>query len=316
MVAGLLAAGGCGSSNGNDDRGSSIPFPQFEPAALAAICHLDVLCGTFPDQATCLSSEQAQPHLYDTLGVDIASGKVVYDGKSARTCLDAVNALASCSRSTYAALEALDPTCSAIFTGTVAAGSACFFSQECAGHGTCASTCTGDACCAGTCASTPVAEGQPCSFVGAVCASGTRCSGGTCQVVPGLGEPCGPPNHPADCVSPLYCDPATSICTAPVATGGPCRVSLSSYDCASALDVCDPATSTCKPRGPIGGPCSGSSSTIGCVFYGMCDQSTNTCVQRPAVGAACDPNTPDCLGGACDPTSHVCTLPPTAGACS
>ena len=308
---GLLVVAGCGGTSGGP-----IPFPQFEPAAVAAICHVEVLCGAFPEEATCLSSEQVQPHLYDTLSVDITAGKVIYDGTNARTCLDAVNAITSCSRTTFASLEAVDPTCSAIFTGTVAAGGACFFSQECAGRGTCASTCYGDACCAGTCASTSVAEGSACSFVGAVCASGTSCSGGICQVLPGLGAPCGAPNYPNDCVSPFYCDSHTNTCKAPVATGGPCRPEFSSYDCASPLDMCDTTTSICTRLGPVGGPCSGNSSTIGCVPYATCDQTTNTCVEVPTVGAACDPNTPDCLGGTCDPTTNVCTLTPTAGACS
>ena len=308
----MTAAAGCGSSG----SGGPIPFSQFEPTSVAAACHLEVLCGRYPDQATCLSSEQTRPHLYDTLGVDIASGKVIYDGSAARTCLDAVNALSICNRSTYSSFSAVDPTCSAIFTGTVAPGGACFFSEECAGQGTCASPCYGDACCAGTCASTTVALGDACSFVGAVCVSGTSCSGGTCQVLPGEGAPCGAPNYPNDCVSPLYCDSTTSTCKAPVATGGPCRTELGSYDCASALDLCDPTTATCKPLGPVGGPCHGNSSTIGCVPYATCDQTTDTCVDRPAVGAACDPNTPDCLGGTCDPTTNICTLTPTAGACS
>ena len=85
---------GCGSGD------VPIPFPEFESTALTALCRLEVLCGTYLDSATCMTSEQTQPHLYDTLAQDIASGKVNYDGASARTCIDTINGVSSCNRNT------------------------------------------------------------------------------------------------------------------------------------------------------------------------------------------------------------------------
>jgi|GEM_PF-2435290 len=315
----LVAVAGCDGGDG------PIPFSQFEPSAEQAVCHLFVLCGDFPDQATCLASEQVQPHYYETIAQDISSGKVVYDGARARTCLDAINALSSCNRSTRASIQRLDPTCSDIFTGTVAAGGGCFVSAECAGGGTCAQTqgtCTLNACCAGTClGSTSVALGGDCSIAGAVCASGTTCtfdstsSTDTCQQLAGAGAPCANTTYTSTCAAPFYCDPTSGTCKTPVATGGPCDPSVGSQGCDSPKDQCDTTTSLCTPLPAPGSPCS--AIDIACLSYATCDSTTNTCVERPGVGQPCDPtNGPSCLGGTCDPTSATCMLTPTGGACS
>jgi hypothetical protein len=317
----LVTVAGCGSGSG----GGSVPFSQFEPSAVQAVCHLLVLCGDFPDQATCVASEQTQPHYYETLGPDISSGKVIYDGTKAKTCLDAINAVSSCNRSTEANVV-LSSACDGIFTGTVATGGGCFFGTECAG-GSCNATaaCAPNQCCAGTCsASTMVGLGGDCGVSGAICVSGTTCTfdtstrTDTCQQLPGQGAPCGYPNYASTCASPFYCDSVSGTCKAPVATGGPCDPTLGPEGCDSVLDSCDPTTSVCTHLLPVGSTCG--SPSVGCISYAVCDPTTLTCVERPGVGAACDPSYATgalCLGGAtCDPTTTTCTLQPTAGACS
>jgi hypothetical protein len=316
----LVAVAGC------DGSGGAIPFSQLESSELAAVCHLEVLCGAFPDLATCMSSDNPSPHLFDTLGQDISSGKVVYDGVKARACVDTLNALSSCDRSALANLN-LDPICGkdTIVVGTVPAGGPCFFSDECAAGGTCQktdSTCTSAECCPGNCLAMPppVAVGGDCSAVAATCVSGSVCvydrstspSTATCQKPRAAGAPCVSINS---CASPLYCDSTSGTCKSPVAEGGACDPSLGSLGCDDGNDRCDPTTMVCTRRLPPRSACDPTNS--GCVSYAACDATTSTCVERPLVGASCDPtNGPSCLGGSCDATTSICTLPLTAGACS
>jgi hypothetical protein len=315
-----VAVAGC------DGSGGSIPFSELEPSAAAAFCHVDVLCGAYPDAATCMASLEAQPHFYDTLSQDISSGKVIYDGVHARECLDRYNGVSSCARSALATLN-LDMTCnnSSIFTGTVAAGGPCFFSEECAAGGTCRktdTTCTSVQCCPGTCLAmpTPVAVGGDCSAVGATCVSGSSCvfdsattpATETCQKPGAAGAPC---VSIASCANPLYCDTMSGTCKSPVAEGGACDPAMGSLGCDDGNDRCDPTTMLCTPRLAPRTACDPTNS--GCVSYAACDATTSTCVELPLAGASCDAtNGPSCLGGTCDATTSICTLTPAAGACS
>ncbi len=313
---GVLGLAGITACNSTDP----LPFAQFESSAQQARCYADVLCGDFPDQATCLASIQVEPHYYDTLGQDIESGKVVYDGGKARACFDKVNGLSSCNRLGPPVIKS-DPTCTTIFAGTVAAGGACFFPEECVG-GWCQQTDTSCApstqCCSGTCITIPppVASGSPCPSPPATCASGICVidpnGTATCQTPVGLGVSC---LGEVPCASGLYCDPATEICKASVGAGGACNPALDSEEC-DLPENCDTTTSVCTPPLPVGATCD--PSTGGCVSYATCDPTTHSCVERPQVGASCDPTGvgPSCLGGSCDATTATCTLEPTSGTCS
>jgi hypothetical protein len=319
----LLALVGCKGGNG----GGSLPFSQFDPTALQAVCRLLVLCGEFPDQATCMASDQEQPHLYDTLNQDISASKVTYDGAKAQSCIDMLNALPSCNRSTVSGIN-VNQECNTIFTGTVAGGGACFFDQECA-SATCQTTASNcdsfTQCCAGSClaVSAPVAVGGDCSAAGATCVSGAVCVVGssatqtetlTCLNPGGAGAAC--TNFEA-CDSGLYCDSTSETCKTPVATGGACNPTIGSSMCDSPKDYCDTTTMVCTPLLAVGSPCTQGTPSP-CVSYATCDATTNTCLERPAVGAACDTTGagPSCLGGSCDATTAICTLDPTSGACS
>jgi hypothetical protein len=317
-VLAFLTAGGC------DGSGAPIPYSQLESSAESAVCHYEVVCNAYPDMATCLASEQASPHFFDTLGADISSGKVLYNGAQARVCIDALNGISSCNRS---ALANFDPECGnvSIFTGTVPAGGPCFFKEECAGGGTCQKTdssCTSDQCCPGTCsaAPAPVPVGGDCSASGASCITGSNCvydnstspATFTCQTPGGVGASC---VSISSCKNPLYCDTKSGTCKSPVATGGACDPSLGSEGCDSGNDRCDTTTMVCTPRLGLRSACDPTNS--GCVSYAVCDATTSTCVDRPTVGQSCDPtNGPSCLGGDCDATSLTCALRPTAGVCS
>jgi hypothetical protein len=297
-----------------------VPFPQLETSTLQAVCHLDVLCGAYPDQSTCLASHQVETQsYYDTLGQDIESGKVVYDGDEARACIDKLNA-ASCTRDGPSPLHSA-PACLTIFTGTVAVGGACFFAEECA-SGDCQgadTTCSRAVqCCPGTCASLapPVAAGGSC-LPPALCAPGLICvlelnGTATCRATVGAGAPC--PGY-VPCASGLYCDSVTMTCKIPGGAGAACNPARDSTDCDIPY-ACDATTSVCTPPLPVGAACD--PTTGGCVPYASCDAATGSCAARPSVGDPCDPTGagPACLDGACDATTALCTSMGTGGACS
>jgi hypothetical protein len=325
-VGALLLGAMVGATSGCDGS-SSIPFSQFEPSMEQGLCHLDVLCGEFPDQPTCLAARQVTPHYDDTLGQDVDSGRVLYDGVKARACVDALNAVSSCHRTGPASYQ-LDPNCNGVFTGTIAVGGTCFFKAECAEGGVCeltdASCASSAQCCPGTCVAVPppTAAGDPCPQFPAACASGICVldpdGTATCRNPVGLGMACG---LVSPCMNTLYCDPTSGTCKAPVGTGGACNPALTSppsvsEDCDGVNDRCSATTSVCTPLLPIGSPCD--PATNGCVTFATCDATTSTCVERPAVGAGCDTTGagPACLGGSCDATTATCTLTPVTGACS
>jgi hypothetical protein len=314
-LAALSMVVGCG----ND----ALPFSELRSSVITAACRYEVLCQDYPDQATCLASTETQPHFFDTMEADIASGKVIYDGVSARACVDAIDGLSTCTRDAFSKLSVSTAVCNKVFTGTVAVGGSCFFSEECVGGGDCLSTgsCTSYQCCAGACQTPPVTvpPGGICPGSGpSVCAPGTTCvvdssGNSTCRAPVGVGGSC---SVSAVCASGLYCDLLTTqTCKPLVATGGRCDPQVGSPDCKAAQDVCDPTTSVCTAPLAVGSSCVNSPEP--CVSYASCDATSGTCVERPPVGAACDPTYgPSCLAGNCDTTSASCVLPPDTGACS
>jgi hypothetical protein len=315
---GSIATGGAAG-------GGPIPIAEYEALALAAGCNVLVRCGLYPDQATCLSSDQVVPHLYDTLVADVASGKVLYDPAQGRACVDATNTL-PCTRTALAASNPDDASCDVVFTGTVAAGGACFLDEECAGGGNCQidyTSCPSGECCPGSCVAPPptVGPGGDCSTYGTVtCAAGTTCtvdangSTASCQATIALGGACVAATTAIPCTYPLYCDKTSGTCKAPASTGGACNPAEDALDCDTQTDHCDTTTLVCTPMVGPGSSCDPVYSA--CPTYAPCDAKTRTCVVEPAVGQACDPTGAFCQGGNCDSTSMTCTLMPTAGACS
>ena len=166
---------------------------------------------------------------------DIAAGIVVYDAQAAGACIDVFKSSASCKQTAVGDIgHRLDATCGKVFTGTLPAGSACFFSDECANRGICGSqTCSGS-CCAGTCVArpAPIPLGGDCSspLQNQDCIEGTVCAanatgGGSCKTPLAAGARCGPYDR---CVQPYQCggifDPVTNegTCTAPPGQGQTC----------------------------------------------------------------------------------------------
>src|SRR5204863_1355185 len=207
------------------------------------VCKSEVACNDMPDMATCLASTKIEPNYVASIKQDIASGKVRYDAAMAGACIDLIDQVygAACSRAALAAVPNRDSNvCDQVFTGTVALGGACFFSEECVKGGACVVTDANCArtlqCCAGTCVA-----GSPTVPVGGSCVSGVNCAGdsycdtsvsgaaGTCTLpTAGEGATC---SGTIPCKAPLFCDTdaATGLqtCRRPAATGAACSTALS-----------------------------------------------------------------------------------------
>ena len=264
------------------------------PIPANADCDFLVACGVAPDCPTCLASIGLGDNQLATMKVDIAAGTVAYDGRAAAACVDQFKNLASCKQTVIGDIATrIDATCGKVFTGLLPAGSACFFSDECADKGICGNqTCSSNGCCAGTCLARPVPIplGGDCSnpLLNQDCVDGTVCAanatgGGTCKVRLAAGARCGPYDR---CVLPYHCggtvDPVTNegTCTGPPARGQTCDMS---GDCDDALDYCDP-NYVCVARIGLGGACSAPDA---CISFATCNGTT--CVAMPGLDASCNP---------------------------
>lgn len=132
-------------------------------------------------------------------------------------------------------------------------GQSCSDSDECA-SGACTGTCValagpGEACMpepgcrdlgtycsptSNTCVALGLA-GDACGTT-APCSPVYQCVGGACALRPTLGQSCAD----QDCIDRSFCDPATSLCTAPKADGASCQ------DSSECQGECDAQTMTCK----------------------------------------------------------------------
>lgn len=310
--------------------GGGLAFDDLEDNTVSAACDLAVLCGSMPDRATCLASERTRQSLFATMRTDIASGLVVYDGLSARRCINGLAALGSCS-STVLTIKftQLQKDCNAVFKGTLAPGQTCFFDEECADQGTCTAGQCGSntACCAGLCTAKPaqIPLGGDCGMATGECVAGTSCAfnaTGTspqlvCLKTVGPGEACSPATA---CQSPYACvttdaSSTSATCIAPSGSGQTCGTTTTSF-CDDKRESCDVTTNRCTPHIAVGETCA-AGSAVSCVGYASC--TGTTCVALGGPGDSCDPATgalSSCLGSLeCDPTTLRCALPPAGASC-
>jgi hypothetical protein len=288
----------CGGGSSSPASGGDIPLAELGPRVTTALCMYDVRCGVMPDQATC---EAAEPADTARLVADVQAGRIVYDGAKAAQCLSA-EASAICGFSDDAAFAA-EP-CGEIFTGTIAAGGACAYDNECVSQ-----TCTtagncipGVTCCVGSCQPGvgQLASGAACQPLSGAspCPQGSSCQadasgGATCRPLVAAGQPCA---NFGDCVAGAQCDKtgtAPGTCVAFPTEGQPCDPA--GPPCSPASEFCDGATSKCAPRLGVGAACPAGQ---GCALYTTCDLTTMKCVAKGARGAACAGTaSSDCLGG-------------------
>lgn len=307
--------------SGSSSKSGPIALADFHAAAMKVACHLNVVCGKSPDQATCMASAQEELHFYPSLQALVAAGRIQYDGLKARTCFDQIDGLTTCDRHVVSA-PGFTTMCEEVLVGLVPKDGACFFDAECQNRGSCSGTVIGcdsfTECCAGTCTAgaTVVPAGGDCSAPPAICETGTTCvtsSPGLATCVP-LGATVGTSCGSIACVSSLTCDAQTRTCRLPSPEGGACTPGLNGLDCDDARDFCDPA-GHCTARLAIGAPCTRAAQA--CVGWAACDATTSTCVALPLVGQPCASGDSPmaCLGGVrCDPTG-TCALQPAGASC-
>ncbi len=217
----------------------------------------------------------------------VRDGTVVYHGDRVDGCLTALDS-AGCSLDTVVATA-----CTDIFEGTVAAGGACAWDEECV-SGYCSDT---DGMCPGTCASF-IGAGGSCMAEG--CAPGLTCANGTCSAVSVAGGAC-------EGAAGLSCSGIDLTCVGSEGEApGTCRswTEVLNGDvgdsCTIADDLCDEGLS--------------------CVFAGVeGGMARFECAAGVASGAACSQGFPDpcpdaqyCMMGAM-PGMGTCTALPTAG---
>ncbi|HXJ22790.1 MAG TPA: hypothetical protein VMT03_21410 [Polyangia bacterium] len=312
----VIAAAGC-----TDTVAWNVPLSQFHDLARASICRVRVLCGDFPDQATCEKYWTEPPHLYASLPQLVSAGRIAYDGDKARACLAIFDQTTGCSRQVLNAPDSL-ATCDAVLVGQVPTGAACFLNAECANGGTCQMTDTGcdpyAACCAGTCAGggTPLAAGADCSSGQAPCGPGTTCvatSDGQTAICAPVAANFGDLCATSPCAGSLYCS-SGAVCLRPVPQGGHCDPDLFGRDCDDLGNYCDRGTSLCTPLAPVGSPCN--SIFTPCVGYATCDELTSVCLALPSAGQSCATGTGACLGSqACDLNSYTCVASSPGDSC-
>ena len=262
---------------------SSVSFSDYPDSFRDAYCRYLARCGVFPDASTC---EHANTDL--DLFIDASAqaavdmGKVIFDGETAQKCLDQFGAQ-TCD-TTDESGRAFPAACDQIIHGTVDAGGACAFSEECT-SGMCDIPACSMACCIGTCiGDAPPAPGGP----------GTAC------------------NTSSDCTNDSFCDFSLNmpVCTALRAAGETCHATT---ECAYGLGCAGTTTFTCKTLPTLGEPCpdrvcrdagnycngDGVCAKLGlagdacasaedCSPAYPCDFTTMKCTQGPRTGEACD----------------------------
>jgi len=286
----ILVVGGCGGGTGL----GPMTIDELPARYQAAECRVLVMCGEFPDRASC---EQTFPLAEIAIpAVDaVKRGTMTFDGTAASECLSQIGA--DCSNPD-------PPACDQLFQGHVAAGGTCTMTGECVGGGQCGKPvgCM-DACCAGTCGPARIALGGDCSGGTSECVKGSHCDGGTCAADLPAGASCA---NGVPCAEPAVCNyiadnPDSNTCVLPAASGAACDPTHY-MACARSDEYCDTGKLTCTKKRPLGAACS---AAIPCINYGDCQNGV--CGARVGVGAACD----DAAGGRClsllDCVDGVCT---------
>lgn len=225
------------------------------------------------------------------LDFSIKDRHVKFDAKAMNDCLKEFVA----PENTCVTVEAMKPWAAACmtsaWTGTVAAGSACDFSYECATDNFCAAN--------RMCTALPT-ESMPCSAQG--CASGLFCDtaavgGPVCRALLGSGVAC---TSASQCQKGLFCDTSAPVgmrnCTAPHANGETCD---GNFACTSTLcltGTCSVTGFSCLTDSSCEGRCS--NSNVLCTADNQC--GTGTC----SIGGTTCTLPTDCVGA-----GNMCVFP-------
>ena len=320
LVVGCAAlAIGCSSALSPSPSGSP-EVASFCRAVINASAERSYACEGGSREA--LTAQLQATDFCNAAAVAIGAAHVEFDAGAAAACLADVAHLA-CWQNLNAS-----PNCTKVFTGTVAAGGACYptmpmGAQECAPGTVCVasgSDCTGT-CVAGAITPRPVAIGKACTGTSdCVGDEGTlTCAGpggpiqsgvGTCQV-PADSGPC---NSDGDCLTGACagasgttrgtCQPPKHVGDACTPTGGDCGTGT----------TCAAATSTCVVYPSVGQSCAGDDNVANRCLDGICDPS-GKCVRYGKRGDPCEAAFQTCGVGmvTCDATTLRCEPTCTPG---
>jgi hypothetical protein len=309
---------------------SPIAIDDYGAAYFDASCQYLVTCGQLKSVQEChdlFMPIAARPS--NSVLAAIESGKVTYDGASARACVDGIAAL-RCEIEVGSRGGPL--ACARVTRGTVPVRGPCALNAECVSQVCELPTCD-QACCIGSCyLDQPLFSGDigaacrndtecrselychagscaPLLPAGAscetptACALGLTCRSGACTARPRVGEPCD-----EECADNFaFCSPTTKKCVKFALGGESCGVE---FPC-SVYYVCTNSRCSLPERIPLGEPCSPSDLCEG--PGGFCrlatGQYTGTCIQYEPDGGPCDANRV-CATGTCDPSTQTCTPGP------
>jgi hypothetical protein len=309
VAAGGSTSQGAGGITGSDAGDGNAPLDEFVAGFATAQCAMFVRCGLASDQSYCVTMQFPLGKM-DRLAAEVASvraGKATYDGKKARTCLNAVAGFA-CDEFWAGSPGAIRAACQGTLSGgTVADGDACHSKVEC--H-----------------------QGSYCRLKADTCT-------GTCAVIAPSGSGC---QDDADCPSGQVCDaflwPAEGTCVDPTPPGATAGSRCGTYKaCAPGFycsfgngcqpqgkegDLCDGwigscgglvcvatlvSPQTCRKYAAKGEPCQ-APEQCGAVLYSTikCDMSTNVCVDKPGDGSCFNTSTSYLAANGCDPFTSYC----------
>jgi hypothetical protein len=218
----------------------------------------------------------------------VTAGRVTFDGAAMNACLKALIVPDASCTTVSAALPWAAACMTSAWAGTVAVGSSCAHTFECANAGT--------AYCAAnqTCTALPT-EGMACAA--GACATGFFCQGGTtCHAQLAVGATC---TANQQCQKGNYCTTgATRVCAALRTAGQSCTGNASCTSNQCLPGTCAGSTQTCFASSDCGGRCGATNNF--CNFDRDC--GNGTC----SIGGATCNGPLQCVGA-----GNVCVFPVT-----
>lgn len=294
------------------EPGTYVPVEEVASTTKDAACTYAARCGLFPDKAACLASNIPMDPMVDAnVMAAIQAGKIAYDGRKVKKCLDAL-AATTCDQTDQDGRVSL-AACTDFLRGIGKDGDPCVMYAECASKN-CSITFPTSTCEIGECIGdtppqppVPARVGEPCFSSSDGCVAGAYCDfqqqTPVCAAFKTQGAAC---TSQEECAYGLACAGTTGATTCvqlpgldqPCSSGMPCR-DYGMY--------CDTSTTqpTCKKLGLPPATCTTSSQ---CSRYYPCDFSTGKCTKPPSIGQSCAA-TFTCFdaGTYCDTTTSLCT---------
>jgi hypothetical protein len=233
----LAGSSACINTSQEDPPNDVISFCE---AVAQARCQMAAACSV--DTTTCQQYQNAQCSLQAQIVTTAATR--TYDPTAGAACIQALQSAfgAGIAHVGFDELKMVNDTCQRAYAGDMQQGAGCHSDYDCAAGLSCtAKTPGGDPVVCEP--AQPVAQGQSCSGLGAMCAAGTYCSDQSgqwqCTAGAAVGQPCAAGIY---CLGAQHC--MAHICPMPGNAGASC---VSDGDCGADAPYCDPNSATCAP---------------------------------------------------------------------